>query len=228
MWKPSRGFFTAIILTLSSLIGYADAPYQGTERLSINLWWELEPMVSLKGEYPIPRNEAVKNMLEEARVIFSAMIYGYSFVYTPSDRLRKVKEVFKLTPLAQLKWGDKQLEVVSTKVKNKKLYAKITYNLLEYQFLNRNAWSSSALAGASGSGRGNIFKGSGMRNISFNNAIKNALRDYLRARVFNKPRKITGEVLLWDSPGLTVESGMYVTTVKIKLKIKRIEPYRIF
>jgi len=220
--------FMVIILSVSSLTGYADAPYQGTERLAVNLWWELEPMVSLGGEYPIPRDKAVKNLLEEARKVFSAMIYGYSFVYTPSDKLRKVSEVFKLVPVAELKWGDRQMEVVSTEVKDKKLYAKIVYHLLEYQFLNRSAWSSSALASVSGRGEGNIFKGSGQRDVSFNNAVKNAVSNYLRARVFNKPREIRGEVILWDQPELTVGNGMYITAVRIKLKINKIEAYRIF
>ncbi len=185
-------------------------------------------MVSLKGEYPVPKDRAVKNLLEEARIFLSSMIYGYGFIYTPSDKTRKIKEVFVLKPAALIKWGDKRLEVTDVRQENKRLYAKVLYHLLEFQYLNREAWSSSAIAVSAGMGTGNVFKGSGQRRVSFKNAIKDAVRNYLRTRIYNKPREVSGEVIVWNSPEVTVNKGMYVTTVRIKLRIKKVVPYRIF
>ncbi|NOY07983.1 MAG: hypothetical protein GXP33_03975 [Spirochaetes bacterium] len=216
-----KNIFFCILFIFSLTAGYS-------ERLSVNVWWELEPMVSLEGEYPVPKEVAIKKLLEEARIFLSSMIYGYSFIYTPSDKTRKIKDVFVLKPAALIKWGDKRLEVTDVRQEDKRLHAKVLYHLLEFQYLNREAWSSSAIAVSSGMGTGNIFKGSAERRVSFKNAVKDAVRNYLRPRIYNKPREVSGEVIVWNSPEVTVNDGMYVTTVRIKIRIKKVVPYRIF
>ncbi len=221
-----------ILLNLSILI-FATLSLPSSEaldkdRIVIYLWKELKPMVSLEGEYPVPREKAIKKLLEDARVILSAMIYGYTFIYTPSDRARRVLEVFTLNPVAEIKWGDKQLKVLQTEVKKDRLYASISYDLIPFQRAKREAWSSNSIPLATGFGKGSVFEGDEGRAKSFDNAIKEAIRNFLRPRIYNKPREIRGELLLWDAPYTAIEHGEYVTRVRIKLIVKEVIPYRIF
>ncbi len=218
-----------ILLYLTSILPVMAVNVGDLDRITLDIWYNLEPMVSLEGEeYPIPKEKAVKSLLKEARIILSGMIYGYKFVYTPSDRARKIKEFFQLTPISEIEWGDKNLSVLSTRTKNKRLYVKLAYRLMDFQKLRLKAWSSSKIPVAAGEGKASIFKGQSQRMVSLKNAIKNAIRNYLRPRVFNKPREIRGEALIWDSPYLITNNAMYITTIRIKLRVKGILPYRIF
>ncbi len=217
------------ILYLVPAIHLLAITVRGPDRIILDIWYNLEPMVSLQGEqYPIPQQKAVKALLKEARVIISGMIYGYRFIYTPADRARKIKEFFQITPIAQIKWGDKNLSVLSTRTENKRLYVKLSYRLMEFQKLRLKAWSSSRIPTSTGEGKASIFKGQSQRMVSLKSAMKNAIRNYLRPRIFNKPREIRGELLIWDSPYLAVNNAMYITTLRVKLIVKEILPYRIF
>ncbi len=68
------------------------------------------------GPYPIPVDVAEKTLLEQARVLLSGMVYGWSFSYIPGDKARRVEESFVLTPLAQIPWGSPRLRVTETEV----------------------------------------------------------------------------------------------------------------
>ena len=54
------------------------------------------------------------------------------------------------------------------------------------------------------------------------------MRNQLRTRIFNKPRTIRGEVVLWDDPQVWAGSGAYHAVAKIRLRVVEIIPYRIF
>ena len=44
----------------------------------------------------------------------------------------------------------------------------------------------------------------------------------------NKPRQVEGDVVLWDDPQVIVHSGTYTATVKVKIAVRELVPYRIF
>ena len=73
-----------------------------------------------------------------------------------------------------------------------------------------------------------VFAGVSGKIAAFEQSIKEAVRGYARKRVFNKPREINGEVLLWEEPRVTIDSGDYVSTVRIKLFIRELIPYSVF
>ncbi len=196
--------------------------------LIVNIWCELEPMIAVEEEYPLSREEAYKRILSEARAVLSGMIYGFEFSYTPSDRQRKISEDFRLLPIAEIKWGDKNLKILDTVERDKKLFARVHYRLRDFQGDRREAWSSNTIPLVSGSGEGNLFKGTGEKKSSLSEAIKNAIRNHLRPVIFNKPREIIGAVLIWEEPQTIIKAGSYLTRVNIKLRIKEITPYRIF
>ncbi len=203
-------------------------PVAFAERLILSVWCELEPMVFQEDEYPVSADTAAKRMLEEARVFFSAMIYGYKFSYTPYDRGRGVAESFELSPLAEIRWGDPKLRILEVEKRGNRMYGRVSYHMADYQQARRTSWGSNSIPFASGRGEATLLKGTEGKLLSFKESVKQAVREYARKRVFNKPKAIRGEALLWSEPSVSIDSGAYFTTVRIKLFIKELIPYTIY
>ncbi|HUX11760.1 MAG TPA: hypothetical protein VMW87_01955 [Spirochaetia bacterium] len=188
---------------------------------------ETHPLIVETPEPPT-KEQIVLSLLEEARFAFSGMIYGFDFVYTPSDPLRKVAEEFDLKPVAQLRWGDPRMRVLDTRTESDLLFARITYSLADFQLPRWQGWQSNSLEHASGLGASSYLKGPSSRHAAIVEAIKNAIREQVRQRVYNRPREIRGSLALLDAPRIAVREGNYEATVRIALDVKSIIPYTIF
>ena len=199
------------------------------DRLLIRPWVELEPLVRIDdGPYPIPLATAEGKLLEEGRILFSGMIYGWTFTYIPGDRERQAPESFEMATVAEIPWGSRRLLVRETEVADVKLWARISYTLDEDESRRRSAWESNTAGLSTGRGKASVMLGPGAKLASLKDAIRDAIRLSLDARYLNKPRQITGQVVLWDDPQTTVRAGVYGTTAKVKLQVREIVPYRIF
>jgi hypothetical protein len=220
----AKPFLAALFYLLVSLPVPA-----GDMRLFVRPWADLEPFVRVGADpYPLSAETAQRRILEEARVLLSAMVYGYSFTYTPSDAVRAVPETFQLTPSAEIAWGADRVRVVESDVEDVRLYARVSFTLSDFEARRRSSWDSSAVAMATGSGEGDLFKGYTDKIVALRNAIESAIKEHLRTRILNKPREVRGEVVLWEDPRTIVRAGKYVTTAKVRLRITEIIPYRIF
>ncbi len=222
-----------VILPILALVA-ASAPMARAEdpdRLFIRPWTELEPLVQIgPGPYPIPVVTAEKTLLEMGRVLLSAMVYGWSFSYEPGDRTRGVQERFDLQPLAQIPWGSPRLRVVETERTDSdtRLWARISYAMDDQESRRRAAWDSVTAERSSGQGAAPLQLGEAGRTSSLEAAVRDAIRRSLDVRYVNKPRRVTGEVVLWADPTVLIRSGTYLTTVTVKLLIRELIPYRIF
>jgi hypothetical protein len=198
--------------------------------IGLRLWCELEPMMQETEDYPLTTEEAQRRALEEAREILSGMIYGYRFRYTPGDTVRKIEEEFTITPVAEILWGDPNMRVADAYVENSLLYVKVSYQLEDFQAARRRAWSSNSVESSTGIGSHSVFtvtSPEGKRQ-ALREALKNAVREALRPVVFNKPREVTGEILIWNQPHTVIQSGAYTTQADVKLRVKEIRSYSLF
>jgi hypothetical protein len=221
-----RGFIVSSLVVLAAVsLGYAEAP----DRLFVRPWVELEPVVRIDpGQYPIPAAVAEKSVLEEGRVLFSGMIYGWTFTYYPGDRSRRVQESFVLLPVAQIPWGSPHLSVRETRVEETRLWVRMVYALDENESLRRAGWESNTAVLSTGQGKASAMQGPSAKMAALQDAIRDAIRRGLDARYVNKPREISGEVVLWDDPQSIVRAGFYFTRAKVKLTVRELVPYRIF
>ncbi|MGA2974102.1 MAG: hypothetical protein ABSF77_02205 [Spirochaetia bacterium] len=220
-----RAFIVSCLFILAGIAAAAEP----ADRLFIRPWIELEPLVRIDaGPYPIPVDVAEKSLLELGRVLVSGMIYGWMFTYIPSDAARRVRESFILTPVAQIAWGSTRMRVTETEVADERLWARIMYTMDQEEALRRAAWDSNTAALSTGQGTAAVQQGPAGRTASLEAAVKDAIRLSLDARYVNKPRQITGEIVLWDDPITVVRSGAYTTTAKVKLLVQELVPYRIF
>ena len=200
------------------------------DRLFIRPWIELQPLLgSLEPDAPRkPIKTAEQELLEEGRLLFSAMIYGWTFTYIPVDLARKVTESFALTPVAEIPWGSARLEVRETEREDAKLWARMSYALNDDESQRRLAWESNTAALSSGRGQAKLSDGASARMASLREAVRDAIRRSLDSRYINKPRQVDGEVVLWDDPIIRVASGAFSTSAKVKLLVRELVPYRIF
>jgi hypothetical protein len=198
-------------------------------RLLIRPWIELQPLGRPEPDQPRkPMKAAEQELLEQGRVLFSAMIYGWTFTYVPGDLARQLKESFTLTPVAEIPWGSPRLQVRETEIEEAKLWARLSYALNEDESRRRLAWESNTAALSSGRGQAKVNEGASARMASLKDAVRDAIRRSLDSRYINKPREIDGEVVLWDDPLTLVGFGAFSTSAKVKLLVRELVPYRIF
>lgn len=212
----------ALFLLLSVL------PAAGDDRLFVRPWVELEPLVRIEAEYPIPREKAGRWVLDEARALLSGMVYGWTFFWTPGDLARKVEDRFDLVPVAEIPWGSDRLAVRQTQVEEARLFAQVSFLMTPAEELRRRSWAGAAVDAATGAGEAPILDGRGGKLTALANAIKDAVRNHLRTRILNKPREIRGEIVLWEDPRSWVASGAYHAEAKVRLRVLEVVPYRIF
>jgi hypothetical protein len=219
----------ATLLTIALLAVLPRAGAAADTRLFIRPWMELEPLVRIDAaHYPIPVEEAEKSLLELGRTLVSGMIYGWTFTYYPGDKARKVQESFQLSPVAQIPWGSPRLRVTETEIADRRLWARICYAMDDEEARRRSAWDSNVASLSTGRGTAPLQEGEAGKVTALEAAIKDAIRLSLDVRTVNKPRQIAGEVVLWDDPVTLIGSGVYTATVKIKVMVRELVPYRIF
>jgi hypothetical protein len=218
-----RAFAFLLFLLLAASLSCAD------DRLFVRPWVELEPLVRIgPGPYPIPLETAQKKLLEEGRVLLSAMVYGWTFTYFPGDRARHVEQSFTLTPVAQIAWGSPRLSVLETEVVDQKLWARLSYAMSGDEALRRLSWESNTAALSTGRGKAPTSAGPPGKMASLEDAVREAIRLSLDTRWVNKPRQVSGDAVLWDDPQTLVRSGVYSTVAKVKILVRELVPYRIY
>lgn len=192
-------------------------------------WVDLEPPVGREGEsYPLLQEEAVDLLLEEARYVFSAIIYGFRFRYVPGDRAREMAEEFDLELIAEIERGDPRLSVLSTRVEDRRLHARLQYRPADFQRSRRSAWMTTTIRRVAGEGEAPIWDGHDARIPAVERAIRQAVRNRLREMTDNKPREARGSVLLLEAPRISVRSGAYRAEVNVKVKVDELRPHSVY
>lgn len=195
--------------------------------LNEEFWAELEPLVP-QGERTVSRETAVGRILDEGRFVFSGMIYGFSFSYTPSDRARKVEEEFELELFHEIPAGDPNLFVYQTHREGSRFFVRLRYGLLDFQESWYRGMRSNVFRAAGGTGEASYFQGPEEKKTAIVNAVKNAVREHARTRIGNKPRLIRGTASLDSAPRIVIDSGLYRARCSVNLRIDEVVPYEAF
>jgi hypothetical protein len=193
--------------------------------LVIELWTELDPLVADGGERPVPREVAVRRLLDEAIFVLSGMIYGFRFAYVPADPARRVPERLDLEPYAAIVWGDHRLEILQTWVDRDRLYARVYYTVDEAQTGWYRAWRSAANASSSGIGTAPFIAGPTVKPDATRDAIRVAIRNHARALEPNRPQRVTGAVMIAEPPIVGIREGNYESRLTVLLQIDSIRRY---
>ena len=176
--------------------------------------------------YPIAR------IKETVPFLIEGLVYGWKFTYVPSDKTRGVEEYFEIEPVQKLADGQENdggtIEYSSVWIENNRFNCWVDFTRTDHQVQTYNLWASIQNPTIQGRGYGDLTKGfEGIKEAAVD-SVKNAVRSYYRNLIKNKPKQITGAVLLRKTPLLGIDSGRYVINLDFFLECGTIEEYTQF
>jgi hypothetical protein len=211
-----------LVLILTGLL-FAPLPVAAQEYdpVEADIWIELDAAYDTLD--PVRMEEARRLADGEARFLLSGMIYGYSFSYRPLDRERGIDEEFLLESEGEIS----QAKLVPVDVRGRGSRVMLLYryypDLKEY--LRISSWLGAAVPSVIGYGEARFVLGHEGKMEAYRQALKEAVREYLRPRVRNKPRRIEGELFLIDTPGVGVQAGKYTVRMRLRINIRDVDGY---
>lgn len=207
--------------------------FLSAENIRMHLWAQLDAYPELEeaqdinaGVFDFP----IKTMKQVAPFLVSGMVYGWKFTYTPSDKARGVKEFFELEEVQNFEQLAKKITYEDPWISEEENRLNCWVNFERDSFQERNfmLWSSIQNPSFGGRGYGSIEKGfEGIIDAS-KDAVKNGIREYYRNEIRNKPKEISGMVIIRKNPVLGVISGKYVINLDFFMDSVTIIPYSVF
>ncbi len=221
--------FLFIPAFLAAQAEFTDTTLQG------ELWMPYQAIVPGELEKQVPDQKKLEALLEEMQTVFSGMVYGWSFTYRPVDPDRKVAEFLDVTPLGRIvgTTGDAATSralAVSTKLDedNGVLTVLFRYYMKPFEASRRLAWASVDLDQAAGTGKTKAVDRLESRLDALRQAVKEAVRNLLRPKIYNRPQEIRGEALLREVPRYYLDSGQYVCSAKFQMRILKVREYPLY
>lgn len=222
--QVKRTFFFLIYFSFFLLSFYGQP-----SSLSAPVWVYLETVPgNLSLEEMKNKTPPIQELHDISRFIVSGMLYGWKFSYTPPDNTRAVTEYFELSPIESIAIDDTSFTLSNISPEYPILVCWARYTLNEAQKRRLMYWNSIVFKNGGGIGRGErTDESQGIKN-AYTNAIMQSVREYARSIEKNKPKEIRGEVKLKESPRLFSDQGYFVATVRVRINILEIIPYKVF
>lgn len=229
---------------LCASLGHSQVQEQ-TEQLRIQIWADLDAFPGLFGDeekapeeqYRRPEIASEFQMLygfsiDRARQIapflMGGMIWGWNFEYTPYDKTRGVDEYFEYTEFHNLDRNVNPLEFVDPEIRDERLMVRVWCNRTREQQAEFDRWMSIVHPHIKGVGEAPVHEGFEGIKEAVGNSIKNAVREYWRGYLRNKPKEISGTVLLIRDPRIYIKNGRYVVDLDFFMETDRIIEYTQF
>lgn len=234
--KNSPFFFLLRLLYLLLFLGSFSALYSQNEAsydvLRFPLWFPVDNVPSL--QKPLGKGDSIYTQAAEelknlTPFMLEGLIYGWKFTYTPSDKLRGVNEFFSVEAVAPIV-SDERLSFTNVHLitEGTKLECWAEYRLSPDMIHRRERYKTSTYRSIHGQGEAPMIDGSEGIKEACRQALKDAVRSYARTFIKNKPKEISGTVLLTDLPRYYIKSGKYRTDLDFFLILGKIEEYTQF
>lgn len=196
------------------------------KRIRLYLW-------ALQDAYPEfteekPHQQAKDHLTQLSEFLLNGMTYGWKFTYTPTDKLRNVDEYFECIPLKSFENEKKAIQYDSVYLREDKVFCWVNYERTPQMEIYYNQFSSIKNPRVIGSGKGKLSKGFSGAEEAAKNAIKDGVREYYRKIIKNKPKEITGTLLIRKVPAIYIENGNYIVELDFFLQTSKIKEYSQF
>ena len=228
--KINKGFLAAAVVYLLFAGLFAQTP-SVIRNIRLPLWAELDAYPGLEqssdeneGQFDFP----ISQMKKIAPLIINGMVYGWNFVYVPSDKARGVEEYLEITEIVPADVIRGGISYASPWVSENNLNCWVEYTRTDSQVQSYNLWASIQNPVIAGIGYGSIEKGFEGIEEAARESLKAAIRNYYRKTIKNKPKEITGSVLIRKFPTLGIDSGRYVINLDFFLECGKIIEYSVY
>ena len=171
---------------------------------------------------------AISRLHKTAPYLLNGMVYGWSFVYVPYDKMRGVKEYFEVTEINTIQPSDGPITYAKPWIQDNLLYCWAEFTRTPQMIWNLKAWSSITSKKAHGRGTGKSRDGFKGIQDAAEDALKDALRSYYREILKNKPKEIDGRVIIRSTPKIGLKAGQYIVELDFFLETDRIVKYTQF
>ncbi|MDR2842304.1 MAG: hypothetical protein LBV52_03780 [Spirochaetaceae bacterium] len=227
-------FFPVFAVFAASLVMCNKAFSQ--EVLRARICVELEPLyaIDLGVKSPLDNATATLWALEDAQSVFSAMIYGWSFLYEPENKSRKIEELLDLTPIGTIQFGDENMKITDASKENDLFFIWVDYELDLPQQQRVKAWRSAPTFNANAQGYGplhgwgNISDRRDIKRIALEDAAKKAIKAKLQVLLKSRPKSARGFIALSDFPLFQMNGGQWSCVAHFRIEITDTENYSAF
>jgi hypothetical protein len=218
-----------LICAIALLFCAAELAAESPTIIRAPVWVYVEPVPGQFSAGSVPAQKPPAQALDDlARFVVSGMLYGWNFSYTPSDKARNVEEYFSIEPIQTIEKNDPRFSVTDLAAEYPRLTCWAQFDVDETTARRLTYWDSILFRNARGRGEGDrTTEMEGVRQ-AYANALKTAIREYMRKQEKNKPKEIRGEIILRDSPILAASAGSFVADVKIIVNVREVIPYTTF
>ena len=199
--------------------------------IRLPLWAELDAYPGLElsggeseGQFDFP----ISQMHKIAPFIINGMVYGWNFVYVPYDKARGVEEYLEITEIVSADVIRGGITYASPWISDNNLNCWAEYTRTDSQVQSYNLWASIQNPVIAGIGYGSVEKGFEGIEEAARESLKAAIRNYYRKTIKNKPKEITGSVLIRKFPTLGIDSGRYVINLDFFLECGKIIEYSVY
>jgi hypothetical protein len=210
--------------------GVVDFAPQNTVHIML---WALSEAIPGSPEAARPSNNpyayAAQKIREAAPFLIEGMVYGWKFAYTPSDISRGVEEFFAFEPILTLSQTDAaRIQYTQPWHENNKINCWVDFELSETMLFLKQQWQSIAYRRVKGRGHAPLVNGFDGIKEAATESLKSAVREYARGILKNKPRELTGNVLVVNSPFIGINAGRYQLELDFFLELTSTVSYRLF
>ena len=210
--------------------GVVDFAPQNTVHITL---WALSEAIPGTPEAASPSNNpyayAAQKIRETAPFLIEGMVYGWKFTYTPSDLARGVEEFFAFEPIWTLSQEDAaRIQYTQPWHENNKINCWVDFELSETMLFLKQQWKAIEYRRIKGRGYAPLVNGFDGIKAAAEESLKSAVREYARGILKNKPRELTGNVLIVNSPLIGLNAGRYQVELEFFLEITATVPYRVF
>ncbi len=218
----------AVACLLLACAGFPATP-EAPRVLQAPVWVYAERVPGSSGAEDVVNDAPPLDRLDSvSRFVLSGMVYGWKFSYVPYDKKRGVAEEFSLEPLAEIAADDPRFAILHLKPSYPRLLCVAEYSLDDSHARWITHWDSTVFRTSKGRGSGErVDETNGIR-AAYAGAIRSAIREHARKLEKNKPKEVTGEVLLRENPRLFPDEGRFVAEVRVLINVREVVPYRSF
>ena len=224
-------FLVLVSCTLFAQSESSNHPYV----LRGEIYVDLEPIYygHIDDEYPLDVSTAGRRALEECAMLYSAMIYGWSFHYEPGEKARQIDENIELEPVNVIQFGDPNLNITDTEIRDMRLRVWTDYQLSDTQQRRVQTWSGGTFRNAQAIGYSpeNINEYPGwlaLKKTAIEDAARAALRAMLRGSERNRPKEVSGFISLTSFPRFFIEAGRWAASTRFRVQINEIVPFSAY
>ena len=220
----------AFTLCAASAFAKPEAGPAAEEIVRFSLWATLEayPEAGEVIDANAPFAHPISRLKEIVPFFVEGMVCGWNFTYVPSDKTRNVEERFEFKPLREYPNRNSIIQYKEPWIEENKLFCWVEIHCPPHLTAWRSTWKTLGYQRISGRGQGRLTDGFDGIYEGATIALKEAVREYARSITKNKPKEITGEVLLTGLPSIGLKSGRYIVDLDFFLNVSRIINYTIY